>query len=51
MFAYCGNNPSNNFDDTGKSAVLITLGIMAIGGLGWLSNSGLFPTWLEWDPS
>ena len=33
MFAYCNNNPVMYQDDTGNSATLITLGIMAIGGL------------------
>ena len=33
MYAYCLNNPINHKDNTGTSAILVTLGIMAIGGL------------------
>ncbi len=33
MFAYCNNEPINLRDSSGKSALLTTLGIMAVGGL------------------
>ena len=33
MFAYSLNNPVNYRDDAGESAILITLGIMVVGGL------------------
>jgi hypothetical protein len=33
MFAYCNSNSVMSKDPTGESAVLVTLGIMAIGGL------------------
>jgi hypothetical protein len=33
MFAYCLNNPTNLHDGSGESAILVTLGMMAVGGL------------------
>ena len=33
LFVYCNNNPVVYMDDSGNSATLITLGIMAVGGL------------------
>lgn len=33
MFAYCNNNPILFWDQTGNSAILTTIGVMAIGGI------------------
>ena len=33
LFAYCNNNPVMHSDPSGESAILITLGIMLVGGL------------------